>query len=368
MDMKKIVCVSCAAAAALRLSATVCATTNSFEAADGDFIGDGSIVNGTPTAPAVVGYPLPAADHSKILEISGTVSNALSWTEADTAQVDMMVRVSRPDESLESLSGASPAAQLAIGIETNGVLCVWAKDKGADSASWLQIGATQYADDTWIRLSLNFDYDSNKCQVLVDGQSVISSHGYLKASGEGSGNGSWYTMAGGPASGKSISTICIKGAAGLDDFVAQSGVQAAGEEAFPVADNVVVSNGTSTVAVKVSYLNKYGLAWDSTTSDAPDGSGMKIEQKYLAGLDPTDGSKFELKDAGFVTEGGKEYLTITIPGELADTENYTYTVETANNPSFTSSDSTPASAEGGKVKAEIQSSGVKYFKVKISRK
>ena len=371
METKKIACFTWVAVVAASLFADGHALTNSFESAMAPFVGDGALKSAdAPAEPSVVGYPLPGAAHTQILEISGSVSNTFGWGSAATAQVDMMVRVSVPEDPLESLSGASPAAQFAIGVESNGYLCAWAKAKGENAARWLQIGSTPYEDDTWFRLSLNFDYDNCRCQVLVGGQSVISSHGYLTATDSTSASGSWYTLAGEPASGKSLSAVCITGSAGLDDFIAQSGVQAAGEEAFPVADNVVVSNGTSTVAVKVSYLNKYGLAWDSTTRAAPDSatSGMTVEQKYLAGLDPTDGSKFELKDAGFVTEGDKEYMAITIPGELADPEHYTYVVETAASPNFESSSSTNVTATAGKVMAEIPNTGVKYFKVKISRK
>ena len=369
METKKIACFTWVVVVAASLFADGNALTNSFESAMDPFKGDGALKSAdAPAEPSVVGYPLPSAAHTQILEISGSVSNTFGWAAADTAQVDMMVRVSVPEDPLESLSGASPAAQFAIGVESNGYLCVWAKDKNADAASWLQIGSTHYEDDTWFRLSLNFDYNAKRCQVLVGGQSVISSHGYLTATDSTSVSGSWYTLAGEPASGKSLSAVCITGSAGLDDFVAQSGVQEAGEEAFPVADNVTVKPEGGKVDVKVSYLNKYGLSWDSPTAAAPDGSGMKIEEKYIAGLDPTDGSKFELKDAGFVTEGGKEYMSITIPGELADPEHYTYVVETAASPNFESSSSTNVTATAGKVMAEIPNTGVKYFKVKISRK
>ena len=282
----------------------------------------------------------------------------------------MMVRVSRPDDALEDFAEVGGGAQVAIGVESNGVLCVWAKAKGAGSASWLQVGSA-YADNDWLRISLNFDYSAGRCQLLVNGQSVVSSHGYITANAAAADtrSGSWFTLAGAPAAGKSISAVCITGSAGLDDFVAQSGVQAAGEEAFPVADNVVVSNGTSTIEVKVSYLNKYGLAWDSTTNSAPDNSGMTVEQKYVAGLDPTDGSKFEMKDMGFEKVGGTEYVTFTIPGQLADTSKYTYKVEEASSPSgFATATEHQVDAEGGKVKIAIPDSGVKYYKVSVGAK
>ena len=241
MEMKKTLCFAWGMVAVASLFADGVAVTNSFEdASAGAFLGDAVVSDGTPPRPAVVDYPLPSADHYKILEISGTTSNNLNLTSADTAQMDMMVRISRPEDPLEDISAAGSLAQFAVGIESNGALCVWGRRKNADAASWMPVSSSNYVDGTWVRLSLNFDYTTGKCQMLVDGQSVISEHGYLTAAGNTAGNGSWYTLARPPAENKSISAVCIAGSAGLDDFVAQSGIQAAGEEAFPVADDVVV--------------------------------------------------------------------------------------------------------------------------------
>ena len=371
MDMKKFACLTGAAAVAISLFADSNAVTNSFEseALDAKLWGDGTVASGGPAAAPAVGYPVASGTaHTKILEVAGTVSNTLSWAGADTAQVDMMVRISCPEDELESLTGAAAAAQIAIGVQTNGSLCIWAKDRGAGSASWLEVCPSNFVDDTWLRLAVNFNYAAGKCQLFVDGQPCVSAHGYLTATSDAATPGSWYTLANAPASDKSISLVSISGAVGLDDFVAQKDVTAVGEAAFPVDDSLTVT-AAGGIPVKVSYLNKYGLAWDSTGSAAPDGSGMTVEKKYLLGLDPTDGSKFEMQDMGFETKNDVEYVTISIPGELADTANYTYAIETANNPSFTSSASTAVTAEGGKVSKEIPAAaGVTYYKVKVTSK
>lgn len=372
MEMKKFASFTGAAVVAISLFADGAAVTNSFETEtlNAALWGDGVVASGGPAAAPAVGYPVASGiGHTQILEVNGTVSNTLSWAEAATAQVDMMVRVSRPEEKLAALTDGAATAQIAIGIETNGNLCVWAKDRGAASASWLEVCPSNFVDDAWIRLAINFNYDAGKCQLFVDGQPCVSDHGYLAATGGTATAGSWYTLANAPGSNKSITAVAITGSVALDDFVAQRDVVAAGDAPFPVDDSVTVAADGSDINVKVSYLNKYGLAWSSVGESAPDGSGMTVEKKYLLGLDPTDGSKFEMKDMGFETKNDVEYVTISIPGELADTANYTYAVETADNPGFTSSSSTAVTAEGGKVSAAVpNSAGVTYYKVKVTSK
>ena len=369
MEMKKIACFSGAVAVALCVFADGSSCSHDFESAalGTTMWGDGTVAAVVPTQPVLVGYPLPSSDHAQVLEISGTVSNTLSWSSADTAQVDMMVRISRPEDALAALAEESAAAQTAIGVETNGNLCLWAKAKNSDTQSWLVVCPSNFVDETWLRISLNFNYAAGRMQLRVGGQPVVSANGYLTAtSTDDSVAGSWYRMAANPVAGKSISQVSITGAAGLDDFVAQSGVLGVDDEAFPVDSSATVT-APGGIPVKVAYLNKFGLAWGSTASPAPDGSGMTVEKKYLLGLDPTDGSTFDMKDMGFVTVEGTEYVSIAIPGELADTDNYTYSVETATTADFASPAANAVTATDGKVKVALPASpsGTLYYRVKV---
>ena len=218
-----------------------------------------------------------------VLSVEGSVTNGslFAGMAASTAsQVDMMVKVVWPDEALALPSGETDV-QIAVGIDTLGRLNVYCASKsGSGDASFVPVSG-ELASNEWHRISFNFDYANKLCEIALDGLPQVSEYGALSASATGTA-GSWYKLAKNDAT--VLSSMKIVGTTAIDDVYTS---QVTSGNPINIPDSAVVSDSEGTgAAVKKSWLVKQGVA--DVTAAAPDGTGMTVAQKYVAGLDVND--------------------------------------------------------------------------------
>ena len=325
------------------------------------WVGNGRVAAGSPVT-TFTGVPgdQKAGDNKKVLAIEGSVTNGAMFVGMENkvaSQVDMMVKAVYPDDELALPSGET-GVQIAVGIDTNGCLNVYSKYNNTDAFRPI---SGKIESNTWVRVSFNFDYGNNRCQVSLDGLPCVSSYGKLDAGGT-TQNGSWYDLATGSAKTK-LSSMKVVGTTSIDDVYTSQNTSGS---AIVIPDNVVVHDASG-VDVKKSWIVEQGVSTNNmTTTEAPDGSGMTVMQKYITGLGVNDGIKFELKDMQPSTSN-PDVMEFTFPGTTANGATFSIQGCASPNGGYVAVESLMTS-EGGLNKAsvnvkDILTSGVKYFKV-----
>lgn len=240
-------------------------------------------VEGLEEAPTVtVGKPIAEATDTNVLCVQGTVRCAAPTAENKPATVDMMIQIARPDDALELPSGEGETAQIAVGVDANGKLNVYCKNKQG-KAAWHLLGDTAYTEGSWHRMSLTFDYGKGTCQISLDGVALVSANGYITADPAKNEDvaGSWYKL---NASATKLTAVKVVGSTAIDEMVVKHGDTNA--DVLPVPEG-------NTGDVPNAWLLAQGVA--DPTAKAPDGSNLTVAQKYLVGLNVVDGEKFEMK-------------------------------------------------------------------------
>ena len=264
--------------------------------------GNGTVKSENYTYSAAIGKPLPGAAHTQVLEIAGTVAytNLTSFENtANASQVDFMFKVEATDE-LESITDNTVQTALAVG-ETNAVgntapIKLWCKVAGANT--WLTLCNANTG--AWVRASLAIDYSLHRVRVSIDGDPVIAS---------GAVSNAWYALANN-GSQSYLKTITMVGSTMIDDLVITNAALAA--YTTPGSESATVPASSSGVNVPYSYMEEYGVTRAQVMDDEVlnDRSGMKISEKFQAGLDPKSDTKFELK----TMQMSAGSVTVTFPG------------------------------------------------------
>jgi len=297
---------------------------------------------------------------SYVLSVEGSVTNGTLFSEMvvnTRSQVDMMVKVAYPDEALELPSGET-GVQIAVGIDTNGVLNVYCVKPG-DSAPAFYPVSEPIASNIWIRVSFDFDYTTKLCQVLLDGAPCVSQYGYAQDSTPGTATGSWYALANSGAT--KLTSMKIVGTTAIDDVYTS---QNTGDSTVVIPDSAVVADTATGANVKKSWLVEQGVS-TNVSLVCQDGSGMTVAQKYLTGLSVNDEIKFELKDLQPATGSGNESkMVFSFPGTP---DNADFKIYGGSSPATCNTVvGTECSSSGGNssITVDISSltSGVKYFK------
>ena len=260
-------------------------------------------VEGLETAPTVtVGKPIAEATDKNVLCVQGTVQCAAATAEKKPATVDMMIQIARPDDALELPSGEGETAQIAVGVDADGKLNVYCKDKQG-KAAWHRLGNTAYTEGSWHRMSLTFDYTKNTCQIRLDGEPLMTANGYLTSdpAGASAGTGSWYKL--NTTTVQKISSLKVVGSTAIDEVVVKYG-EGLGEVQPPLADGEDKTGG-----VPNAWLAEQGITREMATGNAPDGSNMTVADKYKAGFNVADGKKLEITKMAVKTEG----VELTVP-------------------------------------------------------
>ena len=264
------------------------------------------------TYTGITGYPLSGA-HTQVLLIEGDASYTPSpSTYQGTPMVDLMVQAALPDEELET---PEEGAHIAIAVDTNGIFNVYCKNR-SDVAGWYPLhgSSTAYADGTWARVSLLFDYANGRCQVRLDGQPMMTEYGYLnETTTDTSKNGAWYKLlATGTTSSTVVSNLTVIGCTAVDDVVITEN---------NTSYEYATANATNSAGVSCAWLDANGLSWDTTQSydeskKADGTTAMTVADKYKYCFDPFDGqgeADFAVKS--ITTTENK--VTLTLPTTVA---------------------------------------------------
>jgi len=308
------------------------------------------------------GYPI-SGSHTNVLTVEGYVICSNKMESANgSAQVDMMVKVAKPDEAL-SADGLSDA-QIAVAVDTNGTLAVYCLPRaGTGTAAWRTVSTTTYTEGTWLRVGLVFDYGNGFCQLRVNGQTVTSANGAYKTDTT-SQNGSWFRLAN--ASTK-ITEVKVVGSTAIDDVVVTHSALSDYNPTYSEDPGTQTARTIGDTVIASDWFRAQGVAADANAT-APDGSGMKVGEKYITGQNVDDGQVFELKDMTFVKDDkGITKVQLKFPGVDSTYRIWGCDTEKGN---YTELDAGVAVAGTGFTTYTItlpSVSTVKYFKVKASK-
>ena len=264
--------------------------------------GYGSVTNQTAgyAKPAGVGSPINDATDKLYLSVDGSVICTAATEENKPATVDMMIQISRPDEALALPSGeTTDGIQIALGVDTDGTLKAYCKNR-ENVTGWYALGETQYAEGAWHRVSFTFDYGHRTCQIRLDGEPLMTADGYLTSDPEGASAaiGSWYKL--NTATVQKLSSLKVVGSTAIDEVVVKYG-EGLGDVQPPLAD----IGGSTASGVPYQWIAEQGITRAMAEGDAPDGTGMKVVEKYQAGFDVADGQKLEIKKMTMTTGGAQ---------------------------------------------------------------
>lgn len=286
--------------------------------------------------------------HDKHLSVDGWVTNTLEGTAGD-AQLDMLVKVARPDEELSGMSDNE--AKFAMAIDLDGTLKYWT------GTAWSALGATTYAEGQWIRVAVIYDNGSQLCKVSVDGNACNTASGYTTTNKTATG-GAWYPLI---TTATKISSLKVVGTTALDDVkVAYNSNSSYVPEYKDASGNDIVVAQTGGVNVPMSWFDQNSIATNVTTTT--DGSGMTIAEKYITGLDPNNGSKFEMTDMTMTRSGEMVQAVVAVPN-TTPAPGYAIKVQTKNGGGSWSEGTAPSDG-----KATINLSGdsnVSYFRMVV---
>lgn len=268
----------------------------------GTWEGYGSVTNQTAgyAKPAGVGSPINAATDKLYLSVDGSVTCTAATEENKPATVDMMIQISRPDEALALPSGeTTDGIQIALGVDTDGTLKAYCKNR-ENVTGWYALGTTEYAEGEWHRVSFTFDYKEQTCQIRLDGEPLMTADGYLTSDPKGASAaiGSWYKL--NTATVQKLSSLKVVGSTAIDEVVVKYG-EGLGDVQPPLAD----IGGSTASGVPYQWIAKQGITRAMAEGDAPDGTGMKVVEKYQAGFDVADGQKLEIKKMTMTTGGAQ---------------------------------------------------------------
>lgn len=268
--------------------------------------GYGSVTNqavGTGYAKSV-GKPISGTNetdtHKLYLSVDGSVTCTAATAENKPATVDMMIQIAKPDEKLVLPTGEkADDIQIAVGVDTDGSLKAYCKNRD-DETGWYALGTTQYAEGAWHRVSFTFDYRNGTCQIRLDGEPLMTTDGYLTSDPKGASAaiGSWYKL--NTATVQKLSSLKVVGSTAIDEVVVKYG-EGLGDVQPPLAD----IGGSTASGVPYQWIAEQGITRAMAEGDAPDGTGMKVVEKYQAGFDVADGQKLEIKKMTMTTGGAQ---------------------------------------------------------------
>lgn len=272
----------------------------------GTWEGYGSVTNqavGTGYAKSV-GKPISGTNetdtHKLYLSVDGSVTCTAATAENKPATVDMMIQIAKPDEKLVLPTGEkADDIQIAVGVDTDGSLKAYCKNRD-DETGWYALGTTQYAEGAWHRVSFTFDYRNGTCQIRLDGEPLMTTDGYLTSDPKGASAaiGSWYKL--NTATVQKLSSLKVVGSTAIDEVVVKYG-EGLGDVQPPLAD----IGGSTASGVPYQWIAEQGITRAMAEGDAPDGTGMKVVEKYQAGFDVADGQKLEIKKMTMTTGGAQ---------------------------------------------------------------
>lgn len=180
-----------------------------------------------------------------------------------------------------------------------GSLKVYCKDKKTETVDWYSLGEKTYEEGEWHRVSFTFDYKKQTCQIRLDGEPLMTEHGALTSDGTGGTTGSWYKL--NTTTKKNLSSVKVVGSTAIDEVVIKQADSGKVTDVLPA----LADAGSETDGVPNQWIAEQGITRAMAEGDAPDGTGMKVVEKYQAGFDVADGQKLEIKKMTMTTGGAQ---------------------------------------------------------------
>ena len=223
-------------------------------------------------------YPLPLADHAKVLEVSRTVSSLFDMNPGQIIWADYMmlpVQAALPIDT-NFLAGA----QAAVGFTLEGHPAVWHYDLSAASNRWSEIDSVTVSTGEWVRLTFKLDYQTDDpihsvryFKVYVDGACLTNALAWTFNDSGRTGGGSWFAMSSNPNRFNWFSFITDNDAfVALDDFVVTT------------ANPLLTSNG-----VPFEWMASHGLTNGTYAAQELldiDSDGMATWKEWVCDTDP----------------------------------------------------------------------------------
>lgn len=315
--------------------------------------GYGTYSNTVDQSSLPAGTPI-ATTHDKHLAVDGWVTNTLEGTAGD-AQLDMLVKVAKPDEALSGMSDTE--AKFAMAIDDDGTLKYWT------GSAWSALGTTVYTDDQWIRVTVIYDNTGKRCKVSVDGNACVTSAGYKAATGADT-NGPWYPVL---RETTAISSLKVVGTTALDDIKVAYGTTSTPTYNDASGNPITVAKtpaSGSAIDIPLTWFDQNNVA--TATDTATDGSGMTIADKYQTGIDPNSGEKFELKSMSMTKSGNTVTAAITVPACTPPAGMGTVKVQTSTDKSSWSEGTAPVGTTAT-INLPSDDSNVTYFRMVLDK-
>ncbi len=336
-------CVMLTATVALATSETFEDATENAAFSKTDWSAGGTIKAGSPTH--AVGNPITGTSNgTKVLDFEGEVvrtHTADTTKDATKSTIDFLLYAGEAGDdstSFESTDGIQIA--LTTGALTTGALTaegastvnlmLYCIPRGGETAIWVTVGSA--AKDSWLRVTFAMDYTAGRARVSVDGEPLVSEHGYADETEKTTNTqGAWYALA---TSGAKVGTLTFAGVAQIDEVVVAEATAVSGEGAtseMPTVSyegnvNLTGDNANTYASVTRTEMNKWGVTADTAGTIKLDNSGHTVLEKVELGYQPDDGKKFVPTSMTLKTEGDAHYAHITIPAPTRG-EQPNYTVE-----------------------------------------
>ena len=204
---------------------------------------------------AAAGYPMDRESHTKVLSVDGDLTRTYSTSETNVNQkLEMMVAVRRAPAG-EPLPEVGGDCKIVLVCDENGRVCLKCI-KPDGTQGWAVLSSTPYANDTWVRVSLLFDYASNGAgrafvQVSLDGVPCVTADGVASPASPTAG-GDWYELL--TIGRKRLSAITASGMCKLDDVIYT--IEAA-EAAVTFSDDGAAALLVDATAAKAATIAAY---------------------------------------------------------------------------------------------------------------
>lgn len=287
-----------AAGAMVAAADEVATMPQSFEGAEVDaavttltgWAGYGTVVGTTDQGNLPAGAPLHEAAHTRHLSVDGWVTAAFDTTgSTDDRELEMLVKVAKPDEALSDMTDQD--AKFALAIDTDGKLNYWTGE------AWANLSETVYDDDDWIRVSIVYDGTKKKCKVSVDGKIAMN------------GTTPWFNVLNQERA--TLSSMKVVGSTAIDDVTLAKTDVADYQPSFVGPEGEIKQEGSQ---VTLAWLAVNDLpATQDVKATATDNSGLTYEQKFILGNKAKDGNKFELKSISMSKSDETVKVTIKAP-------------------------------------------------------
>ncbi|MEN8255195.1 MAG: hypothetical protein ABFR33_06965 [Verrucomicrobiota bacterium] len=240
------------------------------------------------------GYPVPSANHGKVLEVNGTVDNLFDMATGQVLWVDNMVLPYY--ESLTTDPNVLEGVQAAVGFNLDGHPAVWHYDQAGESNRWTVADDVAIPAGEWVRLTYTLDYQTKDLensvryfQIRLNGILLTNALAWTSNDGTGNPGGSWFSMSFEPD--QMHYFTCRAEETALDDLlvtttnplardvaIASAHGQAdpaVGTHAYTYSDNIALSLTNGTVVQGINQFVYTG--WDMSGHAPASGSGTNVQ-------------------------------------------------------------------------------------------